>query len=331
MKLKTQLVTGALATILALGSTMCVYANPSVTAVPSADHEEQYETGSVEKMADYDELTEVKPVVMDAIAEVNKSKDKSTIEFADAIVKDGDEKTAASAQKIADTLKKCEFLTDFFDVYVKDHKYESNAALRDAKEYDLDRTANGNFRVTLKVPSLTRKNQNVRVMHYRKAVGEDESDFTTGEWEILVPISVDYDKKEVVVEFKDFSPAAILAAVTVDDGGTTSVEPAKEETEKKTPAADNSKDTKGQSDQNNTGSNSGSDNSGADSSSKSSSGSSSKSSSGSSSKSSSGSSSDSTSSSSSGAKSPKTGVADPSMYWLTAAGILAGLSVRFRH
>lgn len=314
MKLKTQLITGTLAMILALGSTMCVYANPSVTAVPSADHEEQYETGSVEKMADYDELTVVKPVVMDAIAEVNKSKDKSTTKFAEAIVKDKDEKTATSAQNIAETLKKCEFLTDFFDVYVKDHKYESNEALRDAKEYDLDRTENGNFRVTLKVPTLTRRNKDVRVIHYRKAVGEDESDFTTGEWEILVPISVDYDKKEVVVEFKDFSPAAILAAVTVDDGGKTTAEPVKEETEKKTPATDEGKNTTSQSTQDSNGSNTGSGNSGSSSSSNTSS-----------------SSTSSTSSSSSGAKSPKTGVSDPSMFWFAAAGIMAGLSVKFRH
>jgi len=300
MKLKTQLITGVMAAVLALGSTMCVYANPSVTAVASTDHKDQYETGKVEDMADYDALCEEKPVVIDAIKEVNNSKDKSTAKFADAIMKDADEKTAASAREVSEVLKKSEFLTDFFDVYVKDNKYKSNKYLRNEDNIDVARTANGNFRVTLKVPSLTRNNKNVRVIHYRKAVGENEKDWSTGEWEIIVPLEIDYEKKEIVVEFRDFSPAAILAAVTVDDSADTAVDtPAatkpqeQQETPRKTENADKKTDKKTDS--------------GKSSGKKSSSGSS--------------------SSSSSKAKSPKTGMEDTFVIWFAAGLVLASCAV----
>ena len=100
MKLKSYLAAGVMALAFVMGSSICVYANPSVTALPSAGKKDQYEVSDVKDMADYEEIKEKHPVVIGAIEEVNSSKEKSTKKFVETILKDADEKTKKSVEKI---------------------------------------------------------------------------------------------------------------------------------------------------------------------------------------------------------------------------------------
>ena len=204
MNLKRRISIGFLTLGLILGNTLCAYANPSVTAVPSADHDDQYEISDVSPMLD--ELKDEGAVVVaDAIKEFNENEDKSARKFLENILKDTNEKTRASAEKIRDILENSEFLSDFFDIHVADNENASSEYIR--KNLDVEKSSNGKFRVTLSVPTLTDRNKSVYVIHYSKE---------TGEWEILYPVDIDYTNKTIVVEFENFSPAAILAAITED-------------------------------------------------------------------------------------------------------------------
>jgi hypothetical protein len=281
MKLRTYLTAGVIAMALVMGSSLCVYANPSVTAVPSTGKKDQYEVSNIKDMLGYDEIAEKHPVVIGAIEEVNSSKEKSTQKFVDTILKDADEKTKASVEKIKDILENSEFISNFFDIHVKDNELASSDYIR--KNLDVEKSKDGKFRVTLHIPTLTKNNKKVYVLHYSK---------DNNEWEVLWPKEIDYEKKTITIEFKDFSPAAVLAAFAVDEDSTGTVEtPTDEEDDSdKTKTARSHDDDDDDDDDDDS----------------------------------------SSSSSSSSAKSPKTGVADTWMLWFAASALLAG-AARKRH
>ena len=287
MKLKSYLAAGVMALAFVMGSSICVYANPSVTALPSAGKKDQYEVSDVKDMADYEEIKEKHPVVIGAIEEVNSSKEKSTKKFVETILKDADEKTKKSVEKIRETLENSEFISNFFDIHVKDNELASSDYIR--KNLDVEKSKDGKFRVTLHVPALTKNNKKVYVLHYSKEKGE---------WEVLWPKEIAYEKKTITIEFRDFSPAAVLAAFTVDDDNTGTVEA----------PADDSNDDKDDSDTTTTARNNKHDDDDDDDDDDDSS----------------------SSSSNSSAKSPKTGVADTWMIWFAASALLAGAAKK-RH
>ena len=283
MKLMSKFVTGALAMTLVMASAVSVYANPSVTTVADVDAGAQYEVSNVESSYHFEEIRESNAVTAAAITVLNNDAAKSTEDFITNIEKDTNEKTKKSVVAVKEAVLGSKFLTKFFDIHVDDYEYYSAKELND-EEVPVKRSADGKFVVTLRVPALTEKNKNPFVLHYS---------VVRQEWENLYPTAIDYTNKTVTIEFKDFSPAAVLAVVDAEQ--TPADAPATVEVIKDGQKVVTAKD---------------SDSSG-------------------SSKSSSSKSSSSKSSSSS-AKSPKTGVADTWALWFAASAVLAGVAKK-RH
>lgn len=289
MKMKPHVLAGILAAVLVMGSAMSVYAKQSVTAVPDTKHSDQYEVTDIKDSLEYKEIKKSNPTVIEAIDAVNNSTEKSAEQFAAMILKDTNEKTRESAADIQDLLKNSKFLSNFFDVHVSGNEMASSDFIRD--NLDVSLSDNGMFQVKLTVPTLTKNNGKVYVLHYSRE---------TGKWEVLWPTSIDYENKTITVEFANFSPAAVLAAFTVDDGTTPVVEPVvdddkKDDTEDDTAIEDDKEkdtddDDKDKDDDDD----------------------------------------DDDHHSKSSAKSPKTGVADTWMLWFAASALLAGAAKR-RH
>lgn len=280
MKLVSKLAPAFLVASLMLGSAMTVFAAPSATAVPDLSHNDQYEVTDLKSSLSYEELYNNNQVACKAIEEVNESKDKSTKTFVQNILKDTNEKTKASAEKIKDIIANSDFLTGFFDIHVQDKEMMKSDEL---KKLDLKKSDSGFFEVTLEVPSLTKNNKKPYVLHFSQE---------RQEWEILWPTAIDYEKKTLTVEFKDFSPASILTVANAGEEAPVEEEPEEltDDTSKDTP--DSSKTTADNDDDDDD--------------------------------------SHSSSKKSSGAKSPKTGVADTWILWLGASAVLAGVA-RKRH
>lgn len=284
MRLMSKLFAGALAMSFVMASAVTVFASPSVMAVPDADAGAQYEISNITKY-DYEDSTDYNRFASTGMQYINEGQDKSPSEFIAIIEKDTNEKTKKSVETVKEAVTGSKFLTNFFDVHVEDYYYASTEYLNEHKdEIPVKRSADGKFVVTLRVPALTEKNKNPFVLHFSK---------DRQEWETLYPTAIDYTNKTLTIEFKDFSPAAILAVVDAEQ--TPADAPATVEVIKDGQKVVTAKD---------------SDSSG-------------------SSKSSSSKSSSSKSSSSS-AKSPKTGVADTWVLWFAASAVLAGVAKK-RH
>lgn len=284
MRLMSKLFAGALAMSFVMASAVTVFASPSVMAVPDADAGAQYEISNITKY-DYEDSTDYNRFASTGMQYINEGQEKSPSEFIAIIEKDTNEKTKKSVETVKEAVTGSKFLTNFFDVHVEDYYYANTQYLNDHKdEIPVKRSADGKFVVTLRVPALTEKNKNPFVLHFSK---------DRQEWETLYPTAIDYTNKTLTIEFKDFSPAAILAVVDAEQ--TPADAPATVEVIKDGQKVVTAKD---------------SDSSG-------------------SSKSSSSKSSSSKSSSSS-AKSPKTGVADTWVLWFAASAVLAGVAKK-RH
>lgn len=284
MRLMSKLFAGALAMSFVMASAVTVFASPSVMAVPDADAGAQYEISNITKY-DYEDSTDYNRFASTGMQYINEGQEKSPSEFIAIIEKDTNEKTKKSVETVKEAVTGSKFLTNFFDVHVEDYYYASTEYLNEHKdEIPVKRSADGKFVVTLRVPALTEKNKNPFVLHFSK---------DRQEWENLYPTAIDYTNKTLTIEFKDFSPAAILAVVDAEQ--TPADAPATVEVIKDGQKVVTAKD---------------SDSSG-------------------SSKSSSSKSSSSKSSSSS-AKSPKTGVADTWVLWFAASAVLAGVAKK-RH
>lgn len=284
MRLMSKLFAGALAMSFVMASAVTVFASPSVMAVPDADAGAQYEISNITKY-DYEDSTDYNRFASTGMQYINEGQEKSPSEFIAIIEKDTNEKTKKSVETVKEAVTGSKFLTNFFDVHVEDYYYANTQYLNDHKdEIPVKRSADGKFVVTLRVPALTEKNKNPFVLHFSK---------DRQEWENLYPTAIDYTNKTLTIEFKDFSPAAILAVVDAEQ--TPADAPATVEVIKDGQKVVTAKD---------------SDSSG-------------------SSKSSSSKSSSSKSSSSS-AKSPKTGVADTWVLWFAASAVLAGVAKK-RH
>lgn len=66
------------------------------------------------------------------------------------------------------------------------------------------RTDNGNYLVTISVPTLTRAMNNIRLLHF-----STERNL----WEMVIPSDIDYASQEITVEFEDLSPVAVVADI----------------------------------------------------------------------------------------------------------------------
>lgn len=207
MRLMSKLFAGALAMSFVMASAVTVFASPSVMAVPDADAGAQYEISNITKY-DYEDSTDYNRFASTGMQYINEGQDKSPSEFIAIIEKDTNEKTKKSVETVKEAVTGSKFLTNFFDVHVEDYYYASTEYLNEHKdEIPVKRSADGKFVVTLRVPALTEKNKNPFVLHFSK---------DRQEWETLYPTAIDYTNKTLTIEFKDFSPAAILAVVDAE-------------------------------------------------------------------------------------------------------------------
>lgn len=66
------------------------------------------------------------------------------------------------------------------------------------------KTEDGKYTVTLSVSTLTAAVTDVGLLHYSTA---------RQKWEVVAPEDVDYDSKEITIEFEDLSPVAVIGKV----------------------------------------------------------------------------------------------------------------------
>lgn len=96
---------------------------------------------------------------------------------------------AEQASDLTDTLADKEMLTPIFDLQPIDGGIQ---------------TEDGNYLVTMSVPTLTEEMTDVLLLHYSTV---------RSLWEIITPTDVDYANKEITAEFEDLSPVAVIAKV----------------------------------------------------------------------------------------------------------------------
>lgn len=193
MKMLKRVLAGVMTAALVLTSAVGVFAAGSrtknVTVV--GDDAAYYKVDQAIQSTDaYKALKTSAPEITDIIDEVNsgrKDMDGFAEWLADYLKGLTDDKAKESAQKVLDSIKGMEFATDIFDLIPVG---------------DVKKNANGNYEVTLNVPSLTKRSTDVKALHY-----SDKRHL----WEVIDPKNVDLDKKTVTVEFEDLSPVAIIA------------------------------------------------------------------------------------------------------------------------
>lgn len=103
-------------------------------------------------------------------------------------------------QMAADLVSELEgksMVTEFFDLI------PINGGIKDA---------DGNYVVTISVPSLTTAATNVKILHYSEV---------RDVWEIITPSDVNYTNKTITATFQDLSPVAIIADVDTSSTSTT--------------------------------------------------------------------------------------------------------------
>ena len=122
------------------------------------------------------ELAETQKEVVDKILEINAgTKDIQSI--------------AEEAPELAADLEDKSMITPFFDLIAV------NGGVKDA---------DGNYVVTLSVPTLTEAVTDVKVLHYSTV---------RNVWEVITPSNVDYENKALTAAFQDLSPVAVIGNV----------------------------------------------------------------------------------------------------------------------
>lgn len=166
-----------LTTALLLAQSVNVFAAGSRTAdvALSGDSAGKYEVTEATEET-FAELAETKKEVVDKILEINAgTKEVQSI--------------AEEAPELADELEGKSMATPFFDLT------EINGGVKDA---------DGNYVVTLSIPTLTEAMTNVKVLHYSTV---------RNVWEIITPSNVDYTNKSLTAAFQDLSPVAVIGDV----------------------------------------------------------------------------------------------------------------------
>lgn len=92
-------------------------------------------------------------------------------------------------QDIQSELENKEIVTPFFDLI------PINGGIQ---------TDDGNYLVTISVPTLTRAMTNIRILHF-----STERNL----WEMITPSDVNYSSQEITAEFEDLSPVAVVADI----------------------------------------------------------------------------------------------------------------------
>lgn len=122
------------------------------------------------------ELAETQKEVVDKILEINAgTKDIQSI--------------AEDAPELVAELEGKSMATPFFDIKA------IGEGMKDA---------DGNYVVTMSVPTLTEAMTDVKVLHYSTV---------RNVWEVITPSNVDYENKALTAAFKDLSPVAVIGDV----------------------------------------------------------------------------------------------------------------------
>lgn len=174
-----------LAAVLVVTQAVTVFAAGSrvAEATLAGDSVGYYEITAITE-DDFQDLAETAPDVKSLIDAINAG-----TESLQAI--------ADQAPDLADILADKELLTPIFDLV------PVNGGVT---------TDDGNYLVTLSVPTLTSDVSDVGLLHYSTE---------RSVWEIITPTDVDYSDKEVTAEFEDLSPVAVIAKVDTSSAADT--------------------------------------------------------------------------------------------------------------
>lgn len=188
-----------LTTALLVAQSVNVFAAGSRTAdvALSGDSAGKYEVAEATAET-FAELAETQKEVVDKILEINAgTKDIQSI--------------AEEAPELAADLEDKSMITPFFDLIAV------NGGVKDA---------DGNYVVTLSVPTLTEAVTDVKVLHYSTV---------RNVWEVITPSNVDYENKALTAAFQDLSPVAVIG--NVDESKVNNADTAAVGTSPKTGAA----------------------------------------------------------------------------------------------
>lgn len=199
MKVTKKILAGLLAASMVVSSAT-VWAAGSRTnnvTLPEESAGKYVVADDIKETPSYKALAEKAPEVVSLIDEVNAGTADATsfVESMKEVLADEtlSEEAKASVENVISVMeaKNLDFVTGFFDLDLEE-------------DAEVEKNENGNYDVTLAVPSMTDTMTDINLLHYS----------TVRElWEVIEvdAENVDVENKTIKAEFIDFSPVAIIA------------------------------------------------------------------------------------------------------------------------
>lgn len=167
---------------------MALLATQGVTAFAAGSR-----TADVQLPGDNASYYEVTEALEETFSYLNELEEGAAVEEKIMAVNEGTETLQSIAEEMAPELQTeletKEMITPFFDLT------PINGGIK---------TEDGNYLVTINVPTLTRGMINIRLLHF-----STERNL----WELVTPIDVDYAEQSITAEFKDLSPVAVVSDI----------------------------------------------------------------------------------------------------------------------
>lgn len=150
-------------------------------------------TADVQLQGDNASYYEVTEALEETFSYLNELKEGAAVEEKIMAVNEGTETLQSIAEEMAPELQTeletKEMITPFFDLT------PVNGGIK---------TEDGNYLVTINVPTLTRAMINIRLLHF-----STERNL----WELITPTDIDYADQSITAEFEDLSPVAVVSDI----------------------------------------------------------------------------------------------------------------------
>lgn len=215
MKVLKRLLAVLMAIGLSFGLTAgTVFAAPSATAntptvVNNGSTADRYIISRIKNSGSYNRISRYAPKVItlfDSVEDaINNGKSTTTAmqalvdglqAIADGSESDAPESVRTSAKSVLDQIRNSkEPLTSFFDI--------------DKTGDNVPKSSNGNYLITLKIPTITTSTKGIVVLHFN----ED-----TKEWELITPTSTDLENQEITIELTSLGATMVLCDAGTGNG-----------------------------------------------------------------------------------------------------------------
>ena len=150
-------------------------------------------TADVQLQGDNASYYEVTEALEETFSYLNGLEEGAAVEEKIMAVNEGMETLQSIAEEMAPELQTeletKEMITPFFDLT------PDNGGIK---------TEDGNYLVTINVPTLTRAMVNIRLLHF-----STERNL----WELITPTDIDYADQSITAEFEDLSPVAVVSDI----------------------------------------------------------------------------------------------------------------------